>query len=60
LICCANLCDWRHSNGACAGSLPSTVVLSGEQALRFVEEQLELYELEENVRVHEASRETRE
>ncbi len=50
----------------------SIVVLSGaralenvlmpelEQALRFVEEQLELYELEENVRVHRARPEPKE
>ncbi len=39
-----------------ARALENVLMPELEQALRFVEEQLELYELEENVRVHEASR----
>lgn len=38
-----------------ARALENVLMPELEQALRFVEEQLELYELEENVRVHEAS-----
>jgi V/A-type H+/Na+-transporting ATPase subunit D len=37
-----------------ARALENVLMPELEQALRFVEEQLELYELEENVRVHEA------
>jgi V/A-type H+-transporting ATPase subunit D len=43
-----------------ARALENVLMPELEQALRFVEEQLELYELEENVRVHEASPETKE
>jgi V/A-type H+-transporting ATPase subunit D len=38
-----------------ARALENVLIPELEQALRFVEEQLELYEQEENVRVHEAS-----
>lgn len=38
-----------------ARALENVLVPELDQALRFVEEQLELYELEENVRVHEAN-----
>jgi V/A-type H+-transporting ATPase subunit D len=38
-----------------ARALENVLMPELDQALRFVEEQLELYELEENVRVHEAS-----
>jgi V/A-type H+-transporting ATPase subunit D len=43
-----------------ARALENVLMPELEQALRFVEEQLELYELEENVRVHEASPQPKE
>lgn len=43
-----------------ARALENVLMPELEQALRFVEEQLELYELEENVRVHEANPEKRD
>jgi V/A-type H+/Na+-transporting ATPase subunit D len=43
-----------------ARALENVLMPELEQALRFVEEQLELYELEENVRVHEARPEPKE
>jgi V/A-type H+-transporting ATPase subunit D len=43
-----------------ARALENVLMPELEQALRFVEEQLELYEMEENVRVHEAGSELRE
>ena len=43
-----------------ARALENVLMPELEQALRFVEEQLELFELEENVRVHEASPEPKE
>ena len=43
-----------------ARALENVLMPELEQALRFVEEQLELYELEENVRVHEARPESKE
>jgi len=43
-----------------ARALENVLMPELEQALRFVEEQLELYEMEENVRVHEAGSEPKE
>ena len=43
-----------------ARALENVLMPELEQALRFVEEQLELYEMEENVRVHEAGSELKE
>lgn len=43
-----------------ARALENVLMPELEQALRYVEEQLELYELEENVRVHEANPEKKE
>jgi len=43
-----------------ARALENVLMPELEQALRFVEEQLELYEMEENVRVHEAGAELKE